>query len=78
MWREKLRVRDVAFWDESRKQEGDLCTMLETREANPRFFGFYGSIMVEQSSFLQCEPEIDDSRTNQHKGNLGVIGEEAA
>ena len=32
MWKEELRIRDVAFWEESGKQEGDLCRMLETRD----------------------------------------------
>ena len=32
MWKEEQRVRDVAFWEESGKQEGDLCRMMETRD----------------------------------------------
>ena len=32
MWKEELRVRDVVFWEESRKQEFNLCKMLEARD----------------------------------------------
>ena len=32
MWREELRVRDVVFWEESRKQEFNVCKMLETKD----------------------------------------------
>ena len=32
MWREELRVRDVVFWEESGKQEFNLCKMLETKD----------------------------------------------
>ena len=32
MWREELRVRDKLLWEESRKQEHNLCTMLATRD----------------------------------------------
>ena len=32
MWREDLRVRDVAFCEESGKQEFNLCERLEARD----------------------------------------------
>ena len=34
MWGEGLRVRDVAFWEESGKQEFNLCKMLEARDCS--------------------------------------------
>ena len=32
MWRNELRERDVAYWEESRKKEVDLVRMLETKD----------------------------------------------
>ena len=32
MWRKEQRVRDAVFWEESRKQEFNLCKMLEVRD----------------------------------------------
>ena len=31
-WIEELRVRDIAFLEETGKQEYDLCQMLKTRD----------------------------------------------
>ena len=40
MWRNELRGRDAVYWDKVRKKEVELVIMLETREGNPRLFGF--------------------------------------
>ena len=32
MWREELRARNEIFWEESWKQEHNLCTMLVSRD----------------------------------------------
>ena len=32
MWRKELQERDVIFWDETRKQEYNICEMMEGRD----------------------------------------------
>ena len=34
MWREELRVRDEILWEESRKKEHNLCTMMAARDSS--------------------------------------------
>ena len=33
-----MRIEDIAFWEESGKQEFELCKMLETRDNNMKEF----------------------------------------